>query len=122
MLSYADYLLSDPELWRLTVVYMCTCGDVGKEMADEVLIRVPLNLEPPKHSTDRTRREDANASTDDEMDVQLDSGDLAEVVRELNATCFEYQREHVRRMICKVSRAITAPFGFDLLTRFQCGR
>ncbi|KAJ7793463.1 nucleoporin Nup85-like protein [Mycena olivaceomarginata] len=44
VLAYAEYLYSDPALWRITVDYMYSCGDVGKERADEVLIRVTLRL------------------------------------------------------------------------------
>jgi nuclear pore complex protein Nup85 len=32
----------------------------------------------------------------------LKSGDLAGVVKDINATCYEYQREEVRRTICRV--------------------
>ena len=41
-ISYAEYLHSDPGLWRITVDYLCTCGDIGKQMADQILMRVPL--------------------------------------------------------------------------------
>ena len=40
ILSYADYLRSDPALWRITVDYMYSCGDVGQSRADEILLRV----------------------------------------------------------------------------------
>ncbi|KAJ6581722.1 Nup85 nucleoporin-domain-containing protein [Mycena capillaripes] len=40
----AECLHSDPALWRITVDYMYSCGVVGKERGDEVLIRVPLRL------------------------------------------------------------------------------
>ncbi|TDL24108.1 hypothetical protein BD410DRAFT_786808 [Rickenella mellea] len=87
VIAYADYLQSDPGLWRHTVDYLCSCGPVGHQMADEILLRVPLRLEESagKH------------------DAETSDGDLAEVVKDINNTCFEYQREPVRRMICKVA-------------------
>ena len=48
MLAYAEYLRSDPALWRITVDYMYSCGDVGRYMGDQVLVRVPLRLKPLK--------------------------------------------------------------------------
>jgi len=42
LLSYAESLRADPGLWRVTVDYMCTCGEAGKNMADQVLLGVPL--------------------------------------------------------------------------------
>ncbi len=96
VLNYADYLHSDPGLWRLTVDYLCTCGDMGKEMADQILLRVPLGLENMSSSHDRR----ANGES---LDTQPDDGDLSGIVKELNATCFDYEREPTRRAICRVS-------------------
>ena len=102
VLSYTDFLLSDPGLWRLTVDYLCTCGDIGKEMADAVLIRVPLNLKG--HASPGKRRVDeGTAPPEAAMDIQIEDGDLSDVVRELNKSCYEHDREPVRRMICRVS-------------------
>ena len=99
VLSYASYLHSDAGLWRLAVDYMCTCGDIGKEMADEVLLRVPLKLNSPVATSGKSR-----AGADEvHMDVQIEDGDLSDVVRELNKSCYEHDREPVRRMICRVS-------------------
>ena len=52
ILAYAEYLHTDPGLWRLTVDYLCSCGDVGKEMADEVLVRVPLQLQQQQQAAE----------------------------------------------------------------------
>ena len=101
VLDYAEYLHSDPGLWRLTVDYLCTCGIIGKEAADQVLIRVPLNLHAS--SSKGKRREGAENTSEDMDDGQIEDGDLSGVVKELNATCFDYQREPVRRLICRVS-------------------
>ncbi|CCM06137.1 uncharacterized protein FIBRA_08387 [Fibroporia radiculosa] len=92
VLSYTEYLRSDPALWRITVDYMCACGDVGKETADQVLMRVPLRLQIPK---------DATAS--DEESARIRTGNLAGVLKEINATCFEHQREKVRRIVCRIA-------------------
>lgn len=60
-------------------------------MADQVLMRVPLRLQSPK--------DDIAAESES---ARIRAGNLAGVLKEINATCFEYQREEVRRMICKV--------------------
>ena len=88
-ISYAEYLHSYPGLWRITVDYLCTCGDIGKQMADQILMRVPLMLQEKKSGAD----EDL---------AKIRAGDLAGVLKEVNATCFEHQREEVRRMVCRV--------------------
>ncbi|KAI0917961.1 hypothetical protein AcW1_006947 [Taiwanofungus camphoratus] len=92
VLAYAEYLHSDPALWRITVDYMCTCGDIGKQMADQVLMRVPLRLQNPK---------DPVAAG--EESTRIRSGNLAGVLKEINASCFEHQREEVRRMVCRIA-------------------
>jgi len=88
ILSYAGYLRSDPACWRITVDYLMYCGDVGKEMADTVLLRVPLRL---KGSNEKT--EDA---------ARIRAGDVTGVLKEINEACFYYGREEVRRMACKI--------------------
>ncbi|KAL6299538.1 Nup85 nucleoporin-domain-containing protein [Sparassis latifolia] len=92
VLSYTEYLRSDPALWRITVDYMCTCGDIGKQMADEVLVRVPLRLQAPRDSSD--------ASAERE---RIRTGNLAGVLKDVAATCFEHQREGVRRTVCRIA-------------------
>ncbi|KAJ3729997.1 Nup85 nucleoporin-domain-containing protein [Lentinula guzmanii] len=81
VLAYADYLHSDPSLWRITIAYLYSCGKVGEEQGDQVLMRVPLQLGDSGHSPDR----------------------LAEIVKEISATCWEYGRESVRRAVCKIA-------------------
>lgn len=95
ILAYAEYLRTDPGLWRLTVDYLCSCGDTGKEMADEVLIRVPLQLQRPSST-----REDADAT--DEDSAKIRAGDLVGVLKDVNTSCYEHQREGARRAVCKV--------------------
>lgn len=85
MLAYAEYLRSDSTLWRITIAYLYSCGRVGEEQADEVLMRVPLSL---------------NAAT---LDRSLTPSDtMAEVVKDISAICREHSRESVRRAVCKV--------------------
>ncbi|KAJ4470133.1 Nup85 nucleoporin-domain-containing protein, partial [Lentinula aciculospora] len=87
VLDYADYLRSDPTLWRITVAYLYSCGKVGEEQADELMMRVPLQL---------------NASDlDSRSHPRLDS--VAEAVKEVSALCREYGRESVRRAVCKIA-------------------
>ena len=89
ILSYADYLRSDPALWRITVDYMYSCGEIGKSRGDEVLLRVPLRLHEQR--------------SDLEVDSKIRAGDVVGVLKDVNKTCFEYQRENVRRTVCRVS-------------------
>ncbi|KAJ6518778.1 Nup85 nucleoporin-domain-containing protein [Mycena sanguinolenta] len=91
ILAYAEYLHSDPALWRITVDYMYSCGDVGKERADEVLIRVPLRLND-KSSTSHGGDEE-----------RIRAGDVVGVLKDVNQTCFDYQREAARRTVCRIA-------------------
>jgi len=83
ILSYAEYLHSDPTQWKTTVAYMYTCGDIGRERGDEVLVRVPLRLHPSE-----------TPSTSEEA--------VAQAVKEISEVCFNHQREAVRRTVCRV--------------------
>jgi len=94
VLNYAQYLHTDPALWRITVAYMFSCGEIGIKSADEVLMHVPLRLGSTE-SIVQNEGEKNGANS-------LKSGDLAGVVKDINATCYEYQREEVRRTICRV--------------------
>ncbi|RDB15810.1 Nuclear pore complex protein Nup85 [Hypsizygus marmoreus] len=86
ILKYAEYLHSDPALWRITVDYMYSCGDVGKQQADEVLLRVPLRLHEQLQSNERVR-----------------SGGVVGILKDVNQTCLQYQREYVRRTVCRIA-------------------
>ncbi|KAJ6591607.1 Nup85 nucleoporin-domain-containing protein [Mycena vulgaris] len=91
ILAYAEYLHSDPALWRITVDYMYSCGDVGKERADEVLIRVPLRLNdksPILHGGDEGK---------------IRAGNIVGVLKDVNQTCFDYRREAARRTVCRIA-------------------
>ncbi|EIW58253.1 uncharacterized protein TRAVEDRAFT_123029 [Trametes versicolor FP-101664 SS1] len=92
VLGYAEYLHTDPALWRITVDYMYSCGEVGREMADQVLMRVPLRLETPN---------EADAIGDEAARIR--AGHLAGVLKDINETCFEYKREEIRRMVCRIA-------------------
>lgn len=70
---------------------MYTCGDIGKLQADELLIRVPLRLHEQVGSNGRTP-----------------SGNIVGVLKDINQTCLQYQRELVRRTVCKVSLSLLA--------------
>lgn len=92
MLAYCEYLRSDPALWRITVDYLCTCGPIGYETADAVLLRVPLRLQPSPDSAE-----------DAEEQARLRAGVLAGVLKEVSASCYEHKREAVRRAVCRVA-------------------
>ncbi|PAV19573.1 hypothetical protein PNOK_0450700 [Pyrrhoderma noxium] len=89
VLSYANYLYSDPGMWRLTVSYLYTCGSVGAEMADEVLLRVPLSKNSARESGNEPDSEEDN--------------DIWTTFGELNKVCGEHQREQTRRLICRIA-------------------
>lgn len=109
VLSYAQYLHADSALWRITVAYMYSCGKIGAKTADEVLIRVPLRL----HGVGSTNATESN------VDERSEKGDLSGIIKDLNATCHEYERENARRTICRVEsyglrlRSVTYPLGAD---------
>lgn len=85
ILAYAEYLHSDPFLWRITVDYMYSCEEVGKQRADEILLRTPLRLHEPN------------------VEGEIQAGDVVGVLKNVNQTCFEYQREAVRRTVCRIA-------------------
>lgn len=68
---------------------MFSCGKIGVKTADEVLVRVPMRLGC------------ANA-TKGNADENTSKGDLSGIIKDLNATCHEYERENARRSICRV--------------------
>lgn len=70
---------------------MYSCGDIGKERADEVLVRVPLRL----HSQGDT-------APGAKSEAQIRAGDVVGVLKNVNKACFEHQREIVRRTVCRV--------------------
>ncbi|KDQ50696.1 hypothetical protein JAAARDRAFT_41779 [Jaapia argillacea MUCL 33604] len=100
IISYAHYLHSDPALWRLTVDYMCACGDVGKGMGDEVLKRVPLRLRGSSASKQTPLGKGKEREGEGES---IKRGEVAGVLKEINQTCWEYGREEVRRMVCRIA-------------------
>jgi nuclear pore complex protein Nup85 len=68
---------------------MCSCGQIGRERADQVLLRVPISFK---------------TSPDDSGDVNpaARSGEVPAALRAVVETCHEYGRESVRRMVCTV--------------------
>jgi len=108
VLQYAEYLHSDPALWRITVDYMCACGEIGTRRADEVLLRVPLGFGtyfqpagPDPSGKKSTANDDRAMDTEDEAS-RIRAGDIVGVLKEVNQCCFEHGREGVRRMVCRV--------------------
>ena len=95
LLSYAEYLLADPSLWRIAVLYMCECGEEGKLRADEVLLRIPLDL---GHGKGKGKAVDP----DDELEAADE--DHVGRVKQILEICKEHGRESVRREICRVGQ------------------
>jgi len=95
LLSYAEYLLVDPSLWRIAVLYMCECGEEGKLRADEVLSRVPLEL-------GQSKGKGKVIVQNDDMDTDGESP-LDKKVQEILEICKEHGRESVRREICQIA-------------------
>ena len=75
---------------------MCSCGDIGKEMADEVLIRVPLELA-------RQSSSERDADATDENDATPRVHALEGVLKDVSTSCYEHQRDGARRAVCRVS-------------------
>jgi nuclear pore complex protein Nup85 len=95
LLGYAEYLLVDPSLWRIAVLYMCECSEEGKLRADEVLLRIPLDL---GHSKGKGKAVDQTDVMEAEDEDQVDGK-----VKQILEICKEHGRESVRREICQVS-------------------
>lgn len=109
MLSYAQHLHSDSAMWRITVTYMYTCGKIGASTADEILLGVPLRLQGKPSST----------TEGGDNEIVPDKGDLSAIVKEVNATCHEYQREAVRRTVCRVRDVAWFLSQFSLHSAFR---
>ena len=77
-------------------------------MADQVLLRVPLRL----HSVDPTSEEAA----------RIRSGQLTGVLLGINEACREYQREEVRREVCRVRVRDCPPMRWSVEYHWQCIR
>jgi nuclear pore complex protein Nup85 len=73
---------------------MYSCADIGKERADEILIRVPLRLDKQNEVAANPGERQAAA--------KVLSGEVVGVLQEVNKACFEHQRERTRRTICRV--------------------
>lgn len=67
---------------------MYSCGDVGTEQADEILLRVPLRL---RHK-----------NVDPALADRIRAGDIVGVLKDVNETCHQHRREAVRRTVCRV--------------------
>ncbi|KAG2011366.1 hypothetical protein CC2G_011493 [Coprinopsis cinerea AmutBmut pab1-1] len=89
ILSYAEYLQSDPALWRITIDYMYSCGEIGKRRGDEVLLHVPLRL----------HEQSVNSGTAE----RIRAGDVVGTLKDVNESCMQFRREAVRRTVCKIA-------------------
>jgi hypothetical protein len=90
---------------------MCSCGCIGRERADQVLLRVPISFKTSPGDSG-----DVNAAAR--------SGEVPTALKAVVETCHEYGRESVRRMVCTViysSCDIHSLFFFLKLSCVDCG-
>ncbi|OCB86404.1 hypothetical protein A7U60_g6522 [Sanghuangporus baumii] len=80
VLSYAEYLHSDPGLWRLTVDYLYTCSEIGMEMADEILMRVPLEFNDGQKLISDRHEDNYTALMEVEEDLRDQSSNLSAII------------------------------------------
>ncbi len=78
---------------------MYSCNEVGKQQADEVLMRVPLRLYDKSNAVTGTE-----AEAEELRMMETDTEAVVGVLKELNETCSEHKREATRRTICRVSQ------------------
>lgn len=84
---------------------MYSCEEIGQKRADEVLLRVPLQLN--------------EQNSDLKVDPRIRAGDIVGVLKDVNKTCFEYKREIVRRTVCRVrSHLLDVQFRGAISLRF----
>jgi Nup85 Nucleoporin len=114
LLGYAEYLLVDPSLWRIAVLYMYECGEAGQLRADEVLLRIPLNLGNTKGKEGTAEREH---QMDAEDDVLVDGR-----VRQVLEICKDHGREGVRREICRVRHCVNDETAHLVTSTFRLRR
>ncbi|KZT25118.1 hypothetical protein NEOLEDRAFT_1178543 [Neolentinus lepideus HHB14362 ss-1] len=91
LLAYAEYLGSDPGLWRWNVSYLCSCGDIGREMADAVLVRVPLKLGVREEQTGTMVADENSRATG-----------IIRMLKEITQVCRDYERLPAMRTIYKI--------------------
>ncbi|KZW00006.1 hypothetical protein EXIGLDRAFT_723166 [Exidia glandulosa HHB12029] len=100
VLSYAEYLRADPHLWRITVDYMYTCGELGERMADQILLTVPITRADAGGETRDVEMGDATTAATAPSSSATNDATIGGV-EALSEICREHAREHVRRQICK---------------------
>lgn len=80
---------------------MYECGHAGKLRADEILLRIPLNLDNAKGKS---------KAVEGGHEIDADAGALVDGrVRQVLEICKEYGREAVRREVCRVRRQLVGP-------------
>jgi hypothetical protein len=86
---------------------MCSSGSIGRERADQVLLRIPIDF---NHGVADSH--DANAS-----------GEVPGALRAVVETCHEYGRESVRRLVCTVRTlpALSDLIPLSTLCHTDCG-
>jgi nuclear pore complex protein Nup85 len=44
VIQYAEYIMSDPSMWRIAIQYLGHCGPPGTGTANQILIHLPFTI------------------------------------------------------------------------------
>ncbi|SPO30634.1 uncharacterized protein UTRI_05251 [Ustilago trichophora] len=112
LLEYAQSLLDEQGLWRISIDYLAACGMEGRKKMSHVILSVPLDGPDP---TDDDEEEEDNKDADDAMDEGADGSNvgankkqkgLARAEQVLRA-CSEHGLESEARVVCRrLSRSL----------------
>ncbi|KAJ1017822.1 hypothetical protein NDA16_005138 [Ustilago loliicola] len=109
LLKYAQNLLDEQGLWRISIDYLAACGTEGRKKMSHVILSVPLDGPVPE------AEEEDGEDADDAMDEGVDGNDagsskkasvLARAEQVLRA-CSEHGLETEARVVCRrMSRSL----------------
>ncbi|KAI3484875.1 hypothetical protein L1887_51929 [Cichorium endivia] len=95
VLQYAQHLLDEQGLWRISIDYLAACGAKGRNKMSHVILSVPLD------GPEQQGQEEDNAMDDgDDEEVAAPPAPLARAEQVLRA-CSEHGLEAEARVICR---------------------
>ncbi|EPQ31250.1 uncharacterized protein PFL1_01435 [Pseudozyma flocculosa PF-1] len=121
LLRYADEMLEEQGLWRISIDYLGVCGAAGRRKMREVILSVPY-FAPSKSRAKASNDEDGEDESDDDeaMEEESEGGPedkgkgkdqesgSFERAEEILRACAEHGMEEEARVICKrLARAMT---------------